>query len=111
MDRNGHFPIEVLAQRLGMSKSQLAETVGLAREVFYKQARQRAPKTQTRLREMVEVIARVADWAGGERQALAWYRSEPIPAFGGRTAEALVKTGDASALRDYLDHIALGGYA
>jgi hypothetical protein len=35
----------------------------------------------------------------------------PSPAFGGRTAEALVKTGDATALRDYVDHLATGGYA
>jgi hypothetical protein len=42
---------------------------------------------------------------------MAWYRAEPIPAFGGRTAEALVKAGEAAAVRDYLDHIAAGGYA
>ncbi len=42
---------------------------------------------------------------------MAWYRAQPIAAFGGRTAESLVKTGQASALRDYLDHIAMGGFA
>ena len=42
---------------------------------------------------MLEIVARVTDWAGGERQAMAWYRAEPIPAFGGRTAESLVKDG------------------
>ena len=36
---------------------------------------------------------------------------EPIPAFGGRTAEALVKSGNATAVRDYVDHLATGGYA
>ena len=60
---------------------------------------------------MLEIVARVTDWAGGERQAMAWYRSEPIPAFGGRTAESLVKDGKAAPLRDYLDHLAVGGYA
>ena len=38
-------------------------------------------------------------------------RAEPIPAFGGRTAEALVKSGHAAAVRDYIDHLATGGYA
>ena len=29
----------------------------------------------------------------------------------GRTAEALVKSGNATAVRDYVDHLATGGYA
>ena len=60
---------------------------------------------------MLEILSRVSTWAGGKRQAMAWYRAQPIAAFGGRTAESLVKSGQASTLRDYLDHIALGGYA
>jgi hypothetical protein len=111
MDNGGALPIARVADAFGMSKGQLAETVGLGHEAFYKQARERAPKTQSRVREMLEIINRVSSWAGGERQAMAWYRAQPITAFGGRTAESLVKSGDATALRDYLDHIALGGYA
>jgi hypothetical protein len=42
---------------------------------------------------------------------MAWCRSQPIPALDGRTAEALVKAGRATAVRDYLDQIALGGFA
>jgi len=60
---------------------------------------------------MLEIINLVQDWAGGPVQAMAWYRAEPIPAFGGRTAETLVKSGKATAVRDYLDHLATGGYA
>ena len=56
-------------------------------------------------------FAYVAGWAGGERQAMAWYRSEPLAAFGGRTAESLVKEGLAGSVRDYLDHVATGGFA
>lgn len=58
-----------------------------------------------------EIIARVRKWAGGDHQALAWYRAQPISAFGDRTAEALVKSGQAEALRDYLNSLALGGFA
>ena len=32
----------------------------------------------------------------------------PTPALDGRTPEALVKAGRASAVREYLDHLALG---
>ena len=60
---------------------------------------------------MIEILARVQDWAGSDAQAMAWYRSQPIPALDGRTAEALVKSGEAAAVRDYLDVMALGGFA
>ncbi len=107
----GEIPIDDVAARFGLSKTQLAEMTGLRRETLYKSARARANKTQNRVREMLEILTRVSPWAGGARQAMAWYRAEPIPAFGGRTAESLVKSGQATALRDYLDHIAMGGFA
>lgn len=111
MAGNRAIAIDRVAEVFGMSKSQLAETAGLTRETLYKADRVRAPKTQTRMREMLEIVNRVSDWAGGRVAAMAWYRSQPIAAFGGRTAESLVKDGKAAALRDYLDHIAVGGFA
>ena len=111
MDDGGEVAVDQVADSFGMSKSQLAETVGLRREALYKPARVRAVKTQGRLREMLEIINRISVWAGGRNQAMAWYRAQPISAFGGRTAESLVKSGQAGAVRDYLDHIATGGFA
>jgi hypothetical protein len=78
-----------------MSKGQLAQTVGLGRETFHKAARAKAAKAQSRLRGMLEIIGRVSAWAGGKDQAMACYRAQPIAAFGDRTAEALVKSGQA----------------
>lgn len=95
----------------GLSKKQLAETIGLAPGALYKASRMNAAKTQSRLREMNEILTRVSAWAGGPEQAMAWYRTEPIPAFGGRTAEQLLKSGQAAALCDYLDSMGLGGFA
>ncbi|QGM48124.1 antitoxin Xre/MbcA/ParS toxin-binding domain-containing protein [Methylocystis heyeri] len=111
MNDQGVVRLDKVAAIFGMSKGQLAETIGLSREALYKLARLEAPKTQARLKEMLEVVSRVSDWAGGKSQAMAWYRAQPIAAFGGRTAESLVKEGQAGALRDYLDHIAQGGFA
>jgi DNA-binding XRE family transcriptional regulator len=111
MDRSGAVSIDRVADSFGLSKTQLAETVGLARESLYKAERSRTPRIQTRIKEMLEIISRVTEWAGGRQQAMAWYRSQQIPAFGGRTAEALVKEGKAGAVRDYLDHVAVGGFA
>ena len=111
LDAKGHVSVDRVAERFGMSKMQFAETLGLKRETFYRAARVEAPKTQARATEMLEILGRIVDWAGGEKQAMAWYRAEPIAAFGGRTAESLVKEGKAAAVRDYLDHVALGGFA
>ncbi len=107
----GVVVVDAFARNLALDKKQLAETAGLPVEAIYKAARAKAPKTQSRLREMIEILTRVEDWAGGMPQALVWYRSEPIPGFGGQTPEALVKDGRAGALRDYLDHLATGGFA
>ncbi|MGJ0505972.1 MAG: antitoxin Xre/MbcA/ParS toxin-binding domain-containing protein [Methylocystis sp.] len=111
MNHRGLVAIDSVTDAFGMSRGQLAQTIGVSREALHKVARVEAPRTQTRLREMLEIVSRVAAWAGGKEQAMAWYRAQPIAAFGGRTAEALVKDGRAAALRDYLDHLAQGGFA
>ncbi len=108
---SGLVSLDRVAEHFGMSKSQLAESIGLAPETVHRTARAVAPRTQARATEMLEILGRVVDWAGGEKQAMAWYRAEPIPAFGGRTAECLVREGKAAAVRDYLDHVGTGGFA
>lgn len=111
INSRGVVKVGDLADAFSMSKAQLAETAGLAPEVFQKGSRRDCPKAQGRVREMLEIISLVQGWAGSPVQAMAWYRAEPIPAFAGRTAEALVKSGNATAVRDYVDHLATGGYA
>jgi hypothetical protein len=111
MGATGMVEMDRVAASFGMSKLQLAETTGLGPQALYKTDRARAAKTQSRVKEMLEIVSRISTWAGGKERAMAWYRAQPIAAFGGRTAESLVKSGKASALRDYLDHIAMGGFA
>jgi hypothetical protein len=110
-EKSGWIDMSRASLRLGITKGQLAETAGFRPGILQRSDRANAVRTQSRVAEMLEIIARVAPWTGGERQAFAWYRAEPIPAFGDRTAESLVKDGKAAALRDFLDHLALGGYA
>jgi hypothetical protein len=50
-------------------------------------------------------------WCASVLIAFAWYRSQPIPAFGDQTAENLVLHGRTTHVLDYLEGIALGGYA
>jgi transcriptional regulator with XRE-family HTH domain len=101
-----------LSQVLRVTRAELALALGLSRDAVSKAARARAPATQARLRDAVEILNRVRPWAGGSpQQAFAWYRSQPLPSFGDQTAEALVKEGRAEAVKRYLDRIAVGGYA
>ncbi|MDD2725644.1 MAG: DUF2384 domain-containing protein [Methylovulum sp.] len=66
---------------------------------------------QARLRDTVDIINRVSEWSGGVGRAFAWFRSQPLPSFGDKTAEELVKEGRADAVKAYLTRIAEGGYA
>lgn len=100
-----------VAETYHMSRSQLADTMGLPQTTVVKAGRSSAPKAQSRAAEMLEILHRVGAWAGSDAQAMAWYRAQPIPALDGRTAESLVKSGRAAWVRDYLDHLAVGGYA
>lgn len=111
MDKVGAVDVGRVADAFRMSKGQLAETVGLATATLSKSDRRTGAKAQIRMTEMLEIISRIRVWAGGEAQAMAWYRSQPLPALDGRTSEALVKSGHAGAVREYLDHLALGGFA
>ena len=110
IDPNGVIAVDRLADAFYLTKFQLADILGLARETLYKPARSHAPKTQTRIREMLEIISFIEGRAGGKLQAMAWYRAYAIPEFG-RTAESLVKSGHASWVREHLDRVALGGFA
>ncbi len=107
----GKVDVDAVSTGLGISKPALAETLGLGRDALARSTRADGPKSQQRMTEMLEILGLVSGWAGSDRAALAWYRSEPIPAFGSRTAEALVKQGRAGVVREYIDHLALGGYA
>ena len=109
--KTGNVVVDRLVEGTGFTKKNLAGTLGISMDAMYRADRVNSRVTQTRIREMLEVVGRITDWAGGEVQAMAWYRGQPIPAFGGRTAESLVKSNQAGPLRDYLDHMAMGGFA
>jgi hypothetical protein len=96
---------------LRVTKGELATASGLSREAVSKSPRLRSRATQARLRDVAEVVNRILPWCGSVPQAFAWYRSQPIPAFGDQTAEDLVRAGRAEHLKSYLSGIAVGGYA
>lgn len=106
-----HFSPSLIANGLRTTKSEIAATLGLSQDAFSRSARIKAVKTQMRLREMLEVLNRVESQLGSALAAYAWFRSEPLSGFGGRTPDQLVRDGEAAKLHAYLDRVAAGGYA
>ena len=102
---------EQLSLALRITRSELAAASGLSRDAVSKARRLQSPTTQTRLREVAEIINRILPWCGSVPQAFAWYRSQSIPAFGDQTAEDLVRSGRSEHVKSYLAGIAVGGYA
>jgi hypothetical protein len=107
----GNIQLERFTQLLRVTKTDLAFSIGLSREAISKSARFNAPATQTRLRETAEILNRILPWCGSVPQAFSWFRSQPIPAFGGQTSEDLVRSGRIAELKDYLAGLAAGGFA
>ena len=108
---DGEVAVDRLTAALHVTKAELASAFGLSRDAVSKSARLHSRTTQARLRDGVEIINRVLQWAGSVPQAFAWYRAQPLPSFGDQTAEDLVKQGRADAVRHHLSRIAVGGYA
>ncbi len=103
--------IDKVLNDYALTKAALAESLGFADETLQRAERLKAPKTQMRLREMLEILVRVEPWAGGKLQAMSWYRAQGIAALGDQTAEALVRQNEAASVRAYLDALAAGAYA
>ena len=111
-DRTKTFSPALIAGALRTTKAEIADTLGLSRDALSRTARINATKTQTRLREMLEILHRVEDYTGAPTLvAYAWFRSEALPGFGGMTADELVREGNAAYVHAYMDHVMAGGYA
>jgi len=113
MTDEGTIATDRLAKVLHITKAELAAATGLSWDAVSKRDRLSSRKTQTRLRDTVEIIHRAAQWTGtgSVGHAFAWFRAQPLPSFGDKTAEDLVKEGRAQAVKDDLSRIAEGGFA
>lgn len=113
VDRGGQvFSPSLIAGELRTTKAEIASTLGLSREAVTRASRIQGRKTQTRLREMVEILRRVESYNGAPPLvAYAWFRSETLPGFAGKTPDQLVREGNAKHVHAHLDRIMAGGYA
>lgn len=111
LSESGLFEPRKIAAVLRTSSEEIALTVGLAKDALQRRTRIRSDKTQRRLRELVEVLNKVQPRFGSELMAYAWYRSEPLPGFDGRTAMQLVQDGKAQQVLEYIDAVDAGVFA
>ena len=107
----GLFEPRKIAAILRTTSEELALTVGLGKDALQRRTRIQSDKTQRRLRELVEVLNKVQPRFGSELVAYAWYRSEPLSGFGGRTAMQLVQDGKAKLVLEYVDAVDAGVHA
>ena len=101
---------KLLVQVLRTHKKEVAETLGLTLDAITREERIPSAKTQTRLREMVEILNLVEPLVGSSITAYAWYRSEALPSFGCETPEQLVKAGRATPVRQHIVRMMAGGH-
>lgn len=108
---DGIFDPKKIAHELRTTSEEIGRTVGLNRDAIQRADRIKSDKSQTRLREMVEIINKVEPRFGSSMMAYAWFRSQPLPGFSGLTAMRLVQDGRADEVLDYIDAVDAGVYA
>jgi len=111
IDGEGFISPRAVAEEFHTTVKEVAVFSGLSVDTVAKKARFRTKISQQRLRDIVLILNRALAWCGSPMQAYAWYRSEPLPAFGDLTAEDLVKRGMAAEVLEEISRIADGGFA
>jgi len=105
------FAPDRIGAALRTTSAELAQSVGLGRDAVQRRDRIGSDRTQKRLREMVEILIKLAPRFGSPLIACAWYRSQPWPGFSGFTAKQLVCEGRADEVLEYVDAVDAGGHA
>lgn len=107
----GFFVPKKIAVALLTTSEDVARTAGLGKDAVQRRDRVRSDRTQRRLREMVEILNKAEPRFGSSLMAYAWYRSEPLAGFSGRTAMDLVSAGRATEVLEYMDAVDAGVHA
>jgi hypothetical protein len=108
-DPDSAAPI-VSARRFGealhIDLQTLAEQAHVHRNTLSRQPA--SESVQRFLREALRVIRAATDISGDVSRALFWYRNEPLPVFGYKTAEQLVSNGRTDDLLRYVSSLEAG---
>ena len=98
-----------VAIQLGVSQSELAKLVGVARNTLA--AKSGARKVDQALSPLVRILAMASEMSGDENRAAIWFKHQPIPGWAGKTAADLVREGKADKVLAYLEAVRAGVHA
>lgn len=90
-----HIDLQSLAEQAHVHRNTISRTPGSA-------------GVQQYLRDALKVIKAGIDISGDVSRALFWYRNDPLPAFGYKTAEELVAQGRAEDVLRYTASLEAG---
>ncbi|MBS7671762.1 MbcA/ParS/Xre antitoxin family protein [Croceicoccus gelatinilyticus] len=107
----GRFEPKKIAKLFLTTLDELSGSLGLGKDALQRKDRIASDRSQSRMRHMIEIINKVEPRFGSPLMAYAWYRSEPLAGFDGRTAMQLVREGMADAVLEYIDAVDAGVYA
>lgn len=100
---------ERVAALLGVTHSELARLIGVARNTLTAKSGRR--KVDAALSPVVRILAMAAEMSGDEHRAVIWFKHQPIPGWAGKTAFDLVGEGRADRVLAYLESVRAGVYA
>jgi len=98
-----------VSEKLGLPLTDLAAMIGVARTTLTAKSGQR--KVDAALSPLVRIIAMAAEMAGDEDRAAIWFKHQPLPGWGGKTAHDLVRDGKSDRVLDYLESVRAGVYS
>ncbi|MFN3670712.1 MAG: antitoxin Xre/MbcA/ParS toxin-binding domain-containing protein [Bosea sp. (in: a-proteobacteria)] len=98
-----------VAEKLGLPLTEIAAMIGVARTTLT--ARSGMRKVDAALSPLVRIIAMAAEMAGGDDRAAIWFKHQPLPGWGGKTALDLVRSGQSDQVLDYLESVRAGVYS
>ena len=108
---HGLFAPAKIAAAWRTTGAEVAASAGLGRDAVQRRERVSSDRVQSRLRQMVEIVHKVEPRFGSPLMAYAWYRSEPLPGLGGRTAMTMVHEGRADDVLALIDAVDAGVHA
>jgi hypothetical protein len=100
-----------IAADFEISRAALAQSLGLQVYTLYDENANQSELVVRRVKQFLSIMARVEPWAGDAKSAIAWYRNQPIPSLGRKTAEDLVRADQGTKVDAYLDVYESGGFA
>ncbi|MET3857036.1 antitoxin Xre/MbcA/ParS toxin-binding domain-containing protein [Rhizobium sp. OAE497] len=98
-----------VADQLGVTLAELAKLIGVARNTLT--AKSSARKVDGALSNVVRILSMASEMAGDDNRAVIWFKHQPIPGWGGKTAFDLVAEGKSGKVLAYLEAVRSGVYA